>query len=319
VARAIWTGAVTFGLVTIPVKLYSATSSKQVKFNLFEEGTGERVHYRRVAGDSDQEVPWDKVVKGYEVDDGKFVVVTKEELEGVEPTKTRTLEIQEFVDLTEIDPIYFDKTYYLAPREESGAEKPYALLLEAMERTGKVGIGRLVLRTKEHLAAVRPSKGLLAVETMYFADEVRDAGDIENAPVTAKVNPKELEIAEQLIDAQAGSFDPSAYEDTYRERVLELIERKAKGEEVVVEQAAEPEAARDIMEALRASMEAVKAGKRPRAGGTDGDGRRTRGGSDEDLTSWSKDRLYARAQELDIPGRSDMSKKELVDAIRDGS
>jgi DNA end-binding protein Ku len=262
VARAIWTGAVSFGLVSIPVKLYPATEPKDVQFHQLEKKSGKRIHYKRVAGNGTREVDFEDIVKGYEVSKGKYIVVTPEELEAVEPTRSRTIEIEDFVDLDEIDPIYFEKTYYLAPQKDTGAEKPYALLLKAMERSNKVGIGNFVLRTKQYLAAVRPSKNMLAIETMYFSDEVRDTRDLDDVSVRASVTKREMDIAEQIIDSQTVAWDPARYQDTYRTRVLKLIRDKAKGKEIVTEREAEPAKVVDLMEALRASVEAAKKGKR---------------------------------------------------------
>jgi DNA end-binding protein Ku len=324
-ARAIWSGSISFGLVNIPVKLFSATEPQDVRFHQLEEGTGERIHYKRVAGDSNREVPYDKIVKGYEASKRKYVVVTPEELESVEPTRSRTIEIEDFVDLDEIDPIYFEKTYYLAPSKESGGEKPYALLRRAIEETNRVAIGTFVLRTKQYLAAIRPSNGILTLETMFFADEVRGADDIEELPVKATVGKRELDIAKQLIEAQATEFDPKKYRDAYREAVLKLIQDKAKGKEIVVEEEAEPAKVHDLMEALRASVEAVKKGERIRpekkgtAARTAGGRKKRAAAGGKDLLGMSKEELYERAQELDIAGRSDMSKKELVSALRRAS
>jgi DNA end-binding protein Ku len=317
VARAIWSGAISFGLVSIPVRLYGATEPKDVRFHQFEKDTGKRIHNKRVAEDTDREVDFEDIVKGYEVEKGQFVLVTPEELEAAEPERSRTIEIEDFVDLSEIDPVYFEKTYYLAPAEESGAERPYLLLLRAMEDTNKVGIGRFVLRSKEYLAAIRPTEGLLALETMFFSDEVRTVEDVENVPVKARVGQRELDVARQLIESQSTSWDPSRYEDTHRERVLELIRRKAKGEEIVTEPEAEPTPMGDLMDALRASVEAARQGKRPRAtAGGDGSGKAKGSGAYEE---WSKERLLERAAELDIAGRSKMSKKELARALRRAS
>jgi DNA end-binding protein Ku len=259
-ARAIWSGAVSFGLVSIPVKLYPATEAKDVQFHQLEKKTGKRIRYKRVAGDSNREVDYQDIVKGYEIKKGRYIVVTPEELEAVEPTRSRTIEIEDFVDLEEIDPIYYEKTYLLAPQGDSGADKPYALLLQAMERAGKVGIAHFVLRTKQYLAAIRPMDGLLALETMFFADEIRGTKDLDNVPVKTKASPRELQIAGQLIDSQSVVWDPTKYDDTYRERVLKLVRDKAKGKEIVAEPEAEPAKVHDLMEALRASVEAAKQG-----------------------------------------------------------
>jgi DNA end-binding protein Ku len=262
VARAIWTGSVSFGLVSIPVKLFSATEQKDVRFHELEEGSGKRIHHKRVAGRADQEVDYEDIVKGYEVSKGSYVVVTPKELEAIQPNRSRTIEIEDFVELAEIDPIYFEKTYYLVPDAGRGAEKPYALLLKALDRSGKVGIGTFVLRTKQYLAAIRPSDQVLALETMYFADEVRTAKDLPGVPVKARVSDRELAMAKQLIDSQDNAWDPKRYRDTYRQRVLKLVRDKANGKEIAAEREAEPAPVKDIMEALRASVEAAKAGEK---------------------------------------------------------
>lgn len=258
-ARAIWNGAIGFGLVNIPVKLYSATESKSISFHQFERGTGKRIHNKRVAEGTDREVDYDDIDKGYEVSKGKFVIVTPEELESVEPGRSRTIEIEQFVDLAELDPIYFDKTYYLGPAE--GAEKPYTLLLDALRKRERVAIARFVMRTKQYLAALRPGDKAIILETMLFPDEVRDVGDVDNVPVKAKTSPKELDVATQLVDSLTEPFDPKRYTDTYREEVLELIKRKAKGEEIVIE---EPEdtggEVLDLMKALEESVRAAREG-----------------------------------------------------------
>jgi DNA end-binding protein Ku len=306
-ARAMWSGAISFGLVTIPVKLFSATSSHNVEFNQFEKGTGERIRYKRVAEKSEREVEYRDIVKGHEVDDGKYVIVTPEELAAVEPTKSRTIDIEDFVDLDDIDPIYWNNTYYLAPAEDVGAEKPYALLLKAMNQSGKVAIARFVMRDKQYLATIRPIGKMLGLSTMYFADEVRGEDAVANAPVKVNVTEKELAMAEQLIDSLAGEWQPEKYEDTYQERVLDLIKRKAKGEDIVIEEREETPEVVDLMEALRASVEASKGGKKPPSSAK-------RAPSLHDL---SKDELYERAGEVDIPGRSKMSKDELISALEE--
>jgi DNA end-binding protein Ku len=304
--RAIWSGAISFGLVTVPVKLFTATSSHSIDFNQFEKGTGERIRYKRVAENSGKEVEYGDIVKGHEVEDGKYVIVTPEELASVEPTKSRTIDIEDFVDLDDIDPIYWNNTYYLGPAENVGAEKPYALLLEAMKQSKKVAIARFVMRDKQYLATIRPVGNLLAISTMYFADEVRAETEVPNTPVKADVTGKELAIAEQLVDSLSATWDPAKYEDTYRDRVMDLIKAKAKGEDIVVEEQEEAPKVADLMEALRASVEASK--KRA-SGGPVG------GKSEGDLEDLSKDELYERAGNADIPGRSKMSKDELIKAL----
>lgn len=304
--RSIWTGAISFGLVSVPVKLYSSTESKTVHFHEFQEGTDRRIQHRRFAEGTDEEVPYEEIVKGYEYEDGKYVIVTKEELESVEPGRSRTIDIQDFVSLDEIDPIYFEKSYHLAPAE--GGRKPYALLRAAMERSGRVAIGHFVMRTKQYLAAIRASGDALVLETMYFGDEVRSTDPLD-LPDAEEVDDRELAIADQLIDSLTVTFDPDAYRDTYRERVLDLIEQKAKGERIVVDRDEEPSATvTDLMSALE---ESVKAARGRRTGGDDERSNRL-----DDLT---KDELYDRAADSDIDGRSKMSKRELVEALREAS
>lgn len=269
--RAIWNGAISFGLVNVPVQLFSATEQRDIQFHQFEEGTGRRIRYRRVAEGTDEEVPYDHITKGYELSRGRHVIVSPEELEAVEPGKSRTIDIEEFIDLDEVDPIYFDKTYYVAPRPDSGAEKSFALLRKVMEDTNKVAIGRFVMRTKQYLVTVRPSGDFLLLETMYFPDEIRNRKEIE-VPRGAELDEREVEVAKRLLDSLTVHWDPDRYHDTYRERVLELIDRKAQGEEIVVEAAPAPErGVTDLMAALEASLATAReereqrdrGGKRP--------------------------------------------------------
>jgi DNA end-binding protein Ku len=258
--RAIWTGAITFGLVTVPVKVYSAINRKTVRFHHLSAKTGARVVQKRVDSQTGDEVPYEEIAKGYELAPERYVVVEPAELDTLEPTKTRTIEIEDFVQLSEIDPIYYDHPYYLVPG--TGGAKPYRLLLEAMQQTGRVGIARVVMRSKEQLVAIRPMGDVLGMATMLFGDEVVPPEGLEESPdgAEAKTTKRELEIAEQLVDSLAGDFVPDRYRDTYREQVLELIERKAQGETIAVGPPAEPvaQAAPDLMGALKASLEAVR-------------------------------------------------------------
>lgn len=319
-ARAIWSGAISFGLVTVPVKLYSATSSHRISFNQFEEGTGARIRYQRVSEDSGEEVPYDRIVKGHEVSKGRYVIVTPEELEAIEPGRSRTIDIEQFVDLDAIDPIVWDSTYFLGPDGETAA-KPYALLREAMERTGRVAIGRFVMRTKQYLATIRPLGDVLAIETMHFADEIRSPGEVDALPGGTELSDRELATAEQLIDALTGDWDHAAYRDTYRDRVQELIDKKLAGEEVVLEREEPMAQVTDLMEALRASVAASK--RRAHGAGDAGGGADGAEGSQAgetaaaagDLRALTKEELYERAAQADIRGRSKMSKDELVEAL----
>lgn len=320
-ARAIWSGSIGFGLVSIPVRLYTATKKRDVRFHEFQGGTGKRIRHKRVAEETDAEVEYEDVVKGFEVDKGEYVIVTPDELEAAKPEATHTIEIRDFVTLSEIDPIYFEKSYYVGPQEGTGAERPYALLLRAMQERSKVGIGSFVMREKEHLAAIRPMDGVLVLETMFFPDEVRGIDEIDNLPKDLDVDPKQLRMAQELIDSLSSPWEPERYRDTYRERVLELIERKAEGRSVVTEEPAKPGAIGDLMEALRASVEAAK---QDRKAGAKGPSRRRAEGTPvrrprDDLARLSREELYERAQRLGIPGRSSMNKDELIAALKKAS
>jgi len=258
-ARAIWSGAISFGLVNIPVKLYSAVSKKTVRFHQLDAKTGSRISQKRVNPQTGEEVPYEQLVKGYELSPDRFVVITPEELEAIEPKKTRTIDIEDFVDIAEIDPIYYDHPYYLAPG--TGAAKSYALLLQAMEDSGKVGIARVVIRSKEQLVALRPRGEVMTMETLLFGDEVVDPGAIGDLPDSSEVkaSKREVDMARQLIDSLASDFDPSKYQDTYREAVLGMIERKADGEEIAIQpEEEEPAAVPDLMAALEASIAGAK-------------------------------------------------------------
>jgi DNA end-binding protein Ku len=260
-ARAIWSGAISFGLVNVPVKLYSATSQKTVRFHQLSGKTGARIKQKRVDGSTGEEVAFEDIVKGYEITPEHYVMIDPDELEALDPKATRTVDIEEFVDLVDIDPIYYDHSYYLAPT--AGGAKAYRLLLDAMRESGKVGIGRVVIRSKQQLCALRPTEDVLTLTTMLFGDEVLAPDRIDELESLdeAAATPRELTMAQQLIDSLSNEFDPSRYHDEYRERVLELIERKAAGEEVTVQPQAEEEApAPDLMAALEASLAAVKSG-----------------------------------------------------------
>jgi DNA end-binding protein Ku len=252
VPQAIWTGSISFGLVTVPVRLVSATKSQDVRFNQLEANTGSRIRYRRVSEQTGEEVPNDQIVKGYELENGHYVVLDNDELAALKPSATRTIDIEDFVDLSEIDPVYFEQPYYLVPDKD--AAKAYRLLSRVMEDEGKVAVGRFVLRSKEALVAIRPIDGMLCLETMRYADEVL-APDRELVDSQPEPSQRELEMARQLVDTLTGEFDPEKYHDEYREEVLALIERKAAGEDIVAPAAAEePAKVLDLMAALEASL-----------------------------------------------------------------
>jgi DNA end-binding protein Ku len=263
-ARSIWTGTISFGLVTVPVKLYSAVNRKTVRFHQLHESTGARISQKRVDSSTGDEVPYDEIVKGYEVTPDAYVLITPDELEAVEPKKTKTIEIFDFVSLDEIDPIFYDHPYYLAPG--AGGAKPYRLLLEAMTETNRVAIAKVVIRSKENLVALRPMGDVLGMATMLFADEVVSPDRIDELPDGTEVqtNERELAIAKQLVESLAGSFEPEKYRDEYREAVLAMVERKAAGEEVAVQpQVEEAAPVPDLMSALKASLDAVRGKESP--------------------------------------------------------
>ncbi|MCU1462078.1 MAG: Ku protein [Acidimicrobiales bacterium] len=271
-ARAIWSGTISFGLVSVPVKLYSAAHDEDLHFSQFDKN-GNHIRYKRVSEKSGREVDYGDIVKGYEIKRGEWVMVDPEELENFDPKATKTIDIEDFVPMDDIDPIYYERTYYLAPANEA-AEKPYRLLLEAMARTGRVAIGKVVIRTKQYLAAIRPLNGVLALSTMRFADEVVAPEEIDAIPSgKARVTPREIELAEQIVDALSADWKPEKYRDTYRERVLDFIDKKAKGQDVVVDHP-ETEKAEvvDLMAALEASLNAATRGTR--AGGSTRAGKR---------------------------------------------
>ena len=257
--RAIWSGAISFGLVNIPVKLTTAVRRKSVSFREIRRSDASRIRHRKVAAADGEEVAYEDIAKGFEVAPDRYIVVEPDELKALDPEGTRTIDIVDFVDLADIDPIFYDSSYYLAPGDT--AAKPYRLLHEAMSATGKAAVARFVLRTKQYVAIVRPLGPALAVSTVVYADEIVEPQSIVNADVTAvDVNERELAMAMQLIDSMATDWDPEQYRDEYRERVLELLERKAEGEEVVSVPADEREAGElvDLMSALEASLQAAK-------------------------------------------------------------
>jgi DNA end-binding protein Ku len=263
--RAIWSGAISFGLVNIPVKLFSAVSRKNVRFHQLDSKDNTRIQQKRVNPNSGREVPYEELVKGYEISPDHYVVISPEELEALEPQKTRTIEIEDFVDLDQIDPIYYDHPYYLVP--DKGAGKAYALLLQAMKDANKVAIARVVIRSKENLVAIRPRDGILTMETLLFGDEVVPPDSLDGLPdKEAKASKKEVDMAKQLIASLESNFDPDKYRDEYREQVLDLIERKAEGVEIVL-QAPEEEPAKvpDLMAALEASIAGAKKQSKPKA------------------------------------------------------
>ncbi|HLM96874.1 MAG TPA: Ku protein [Acidimicrobiales bacterium] len=325
--RAIWTGSLSFGLVNVPVGLFSATDDKAIHFNQFQAGTSDRVRQKRVNERTGDEVEYAQVVKGYDLGGGEYVIVTPEELESVEPGRSRTIEITDFVDLDAIDPIYYKSTYFLGPQGDQ-AVRPYALLREAMAESNKVAVASLVLRTKEHLVTIRPMQSALALETMYFADEIRDPSkEIPLSQADLSFSDRELSTAKLLIESMASTWDPDLYEDQYRKRVERLIDEKRQGKVIVTERPeTRPTAVVDLMEALQASVEAARAHRpgghvaipdaRGKAGSKRSPQREVPGSaSSAEVSSPNKSELLARAAELGIPGRSKMTRDELEAAV----
>jgi DNA end-binding protein Ku len=259
-ARAIWSGSISFGLLNVPVKLYSAVSKQTIRFRELREKDGSRIKHKRVAEEDGKEVSYDDIVKGYEITPDQYVIITRDELDEIDPKKTRAVEIKDFVDLDDIDPIYFEHPYYLGP--DKGAEKAYALLAKAMRDERKVAIARFVLRNKEHLAAIRPMDGVLTLTTMRFADEVVSPDQLDEVESAdgRKLEKRELEMAKELIGSLTSEFDADKYRDEYREELLALIERKAQGKKVVTQETEEPKPTKapDLMAALEESLASVR-------------------------------------------------------------
>jgi DNA end-binding protein Ku len=259
--RSLWTGTISFGLVSVPVRMFSATESKELRFHFLDKQDLQPIAYDKVRRDTGEHVDNDDIVRGFEVEKGRYVPLEDEDLDRLDVELTKTIDICDFVGLEEIDPIYFRKAYYLSPQD--GAEKPYQLLERALEETGKVAIAKIVIRNKQHLAALRPSNGTIVLETMYYADEVRQAEQVDGG---GKLRKPELEMAKSLVENLSAEFDPAKYDDTYRKELLELLRAKAKGA-ALPEPEEEPEGeVVDLMTALRESVERTqKTRKRSRA------------------------------------------------------
>lgn len=306
-ARPIWHGSITFGLVTIPVGLYSATEDHTIHFNQFERGTSDRIRYQRINERTGKEVDYSDIVRGHEVGDGEYVVVEQDELAAIAPGRSRSIEIETFVDLADIDPIYFQKTYWLAPDKQDNAG-PYSLLVAAMAKTKRAGIATFVMRGKEYLTAVRADGGVLALDTLFFADEIRDPHKLDTVPGKKKPAGKQLDMATSLIEAMSGEWKPEDYHDTYTAKVHQLIQDKRKGKEIITEaEAPEPTDVVDLMDALRRSVESAKGrrGKKPdKQPGT------------RKLDDASKSELDELARELKIKGRSKMTRAELLRSVK---
>jgi DNA end-binding protein Ku len=254
--RPIWSGTISFGLVSVPVQMYSATESKELRFHFLHKDDLQPIGYDKVRKDTGEHVDTDDVVRGFEIEKGRYVPIEDEDLDRLDIELTHSIDICDFVDLEEIDPIYFRKAYYLLPQD--GAEKPYRLLVRALDETGKVGIAKVVIRNKQHLAALRSYDGVLVLETMYYADEVRKPEKVNGK---ARLQKAEVEMAKSLVENLSDSFKPDKYDDTYRKELLDLIRAKAKGAKLPEPQEEEEGEVVDLMEALRASVEETKKGR----------------------------------------------------------
>ncbi|MFC5138970.1 Ku protein [Actinomycetospora rhizophila] len=301
--RSVWSGAITFGLVTIPVGLYSATEDHTIHFHQYVRGTSDRVRNQRVNERTGDAVPNEDVVKGREVE-GEIVVVEPDELREIAPGRSQAIDVIEFVDLAEIDPVYFDRTYWVAPSDPR-YEHSYGLLCRALAQSGRAGIATVTMHGREHLTALRADGDVLALQTLFWADEVRDPADqLSSLPVREDPKKQELDTAVQLVAAMTTTWKPDQYEDTYTRRVEQLVADKREGREVVPAEAPEDATeVSDLLEALRRSVDAAGAGKQSKASEA------------EDLSGLSKADLAARARELDISGRSTMTRDELERAV----
>src|SRR5437764_4871034 len=305
--RAIWSGAISFGLVNVPVRMYSAISEHKLHFHFVHEPDESPIGYQKICKLEDKPVPDEEIVKAFEFEPGEYVFLDDEDFEAARTEGYKTIEITDFVPYEQVDPIYFARTYYLGP--EAGGEKVYALLLRALEDSGFAGISKFVMRDRQFLGALRVRDGMLTLEQMYFADEIRSLDEIK--PQRTEVSKEELAMAEQLIDNFAGDFKPQKYKDTYRDALCEIIRDKRAGKEVHHAPETEEAAPPDLLEALRASIAAAGDGRGqrpPRAS-------RSRNGSRGDLSGLSKAELDDRARKAKIPGRSKMSKDELIEAL----
>ncbi|MFI6026411.1 non-homologous end joining protein Ku [Amycolatopsis magusensis] len=308
-ARPIWSGAVNFGLVTVPVELYSATEDHTVHFRQFQRGTSDRIRYRRVNERTGKEVEYNDIVKGYELDDGDYVLIEPEELDEIAPGRSRALDIEAFVDLDEIDPTYFQKTYWLAPSKEE-FERAYTLLLAAMDKTNKAAISKFVMRGKEYLAALRAGDGVLVLNTLHFPADLRDpAKELRKLPAKAKPRGKELDMAVALVDSMSEPWKPENFEDTYTKRVEKLVKDKKAGRTVTPEE--EPAQATQVVDLFEALAKSVK-GRKPSSSSS-------APSAEEDLSSLSKADLDKMARELGIKGRSKMTRADLEKAVKKAS
>ena len=317
--RPIWSGSLSFGLVNVPVVMFSAVRDQSLRFNQLHEPDGARIETKRFCAAEGKEVPFEEIGRAFDMEDGKTVVITDDELQEVAPRRTRTIDIEAFADLADVDPIYFDHPYFLAPiGEADGTKRAYQLLVEAMGRQERVAIGRFVMRTKEYLVAIQVRDERLALTTMRWGDEIRSTDGIDTGGAR-KPAKAQLEQAVALIEALGTEWEPAAWEDRYRARLEDVVERKRKGQTIKAPKEAteQPSPVPDLMAALEKSL--AEAGSGARSGSRSGTKAAARQqpaeARDGDLADLSLQELYERAQEEDVPGRSSMSKRELIDAL----
>lgn len=305
--RALWTGAISFGLVNVPVRLYSAVSEHKLHFHLVHEKDESPIGYQKICKLEEKPVPDKEIVKAFEYRKGEYVYMEDEDFEQARVEGYKTIEITDFVPYEQIDPIYFAHTYYAGPQD--GAEKVYSLLVRAMEDSGLAAIAKFVMRDRQYLGALRVREGTITLEQLHFADEVRSAKEVR--PKLVKVEKRELEMARQLVANFSRDWKPEQYKDTYRDALCEVIEAKRKGEEIHIGAQPQEEEPTDLMAALRASLEANQ-----RKRGATRPSRGSNAATGESLDGLSKKELEERARSAEIEGRSKMSKRELIDAIR---
>jgi DNA end-binding protein Ku len=296
--RSLWSGSLSFGLVNVPIQLISATRDKQIHFHQLDAEDGQPIEVKRFCSEEDVEVSYEEVASGYEIEDGKYVMLTDEELDAVAPEKTKTVDIEQFVELSEIDPIYYSQPYWLVPSGGEGASRAYELLAKVMDREGRAALGRFVLRNKEYLAAIRSRGGRLSLTTLLFADEIRPTDPVEELVGAEKAPKKQVDAAVELIEAMATEWEPGKYEDRHRKRMQKVIREKGEGREIEVE---EDEPTPSEVPDLMAALEATLRGRKDHKPGTKPKG--------------TKEDLLEQARELEIEGRSKMTKDELADAI----
>lgn len=307
--RSLWTGSLSFGLVNVPVQLISGVRDRDLHFRQLHEKDHSPIDVQRWCSQEQEEVDYEDIARSYDFGDGDTVIVTDDELDALEPRRTRTIDIDQFVDLADVDPIYFDHPYLVAPAADNeGALRAYRLLLDVMIQTDRAALGRFVMRTKEYLALVRARDGVLALTTMRFHDEVRPIDDVE-AATDVSAGKEHVEMAERLVEALAVDWRPQDYEDCYRGRLRDIVERKRKGGTIAIpDETEEPTPAPDLMAALRESLNAARTRQGPR-------GRSSSAGNGDDIGQLTRDELYDRAKEHDIHGRSSMTKAQLVKAL----